>query len=111
MRTEKMAKLYADYVFPIVYPDWNLGSFIYIKRLRGDLFVDYAYNTYRTVNEAQTEYIWPIDHNLSFGMELTADYHLLRTIFPLNTGVRVGYTPTEGNVFIEMLFGIDLYSF
>ena len=109
--TDKMFKIYGDYVFPIAYPDWNLGSFIYIKRIRGDLFVDYAYNTYRTVNEAQTAYIWPIDHNFSFGIELTADYHLLRTIFPLNTGVRVGFAPTEGNLILEMLFGIDLYSF
>ncbi|HAF30490.1 MAG TPA: hypothetical protein DCG75_15720 [Bacteroidales bacterium] len=110
-RTEKMFKLYADYIFPIAYPDWNLGSLIYLKRFRGDFFADYAFNTYRTVNEAQTAYIWPIDHNFSFGIELTADYHILRTIFPLNTGVRVGYTPTEGDLFIEMVFGIDLYSF
>ncbi len=110
-RTERMVKLYGDYVFPIAYPDWNLGSFIYIKRFRGDLFIDYAYNTYRTVNEDRTRYIWPIDHNFSFGLELIADYHLLRTIFPLNSGVRLGYTPTEGNFFIEFLFGIDLYSF
>jgi hypothetical protein len=110
-RTEKMVKLYADYIFPIAYPDWNLGSLIYLKRFRGDFFVDYAFNTYRTVNEAQTAYIWPIDHNFSFGIELTADYHLLRTTFPLNTGVRVGYTPTEGDLFVEMIVGIDLYSF
>ncbi|MCD4832454.1 MAG: DUF2268 domain-containing protein [Bacteroidales bacterium] len=110
-RTERMVKLYCDYVFPIAYSDWNLGSFIYIKRFRGDLFVDYAYNTYRTVNEDRTRYIWPIDHNFSFGIELTADYHLLRTIFPLNTGVRVGFAPTEGSLILEMLFGIDLYSF
>ncbi len=110
-RTEKMAKLYADYIFPIAYPDWNLGSLIYLKRFKGDLFIDYAYNTYRTVNQSQTAYIWPIDNNFSFGLEITADYHLLRTMFPLNTGVRVGYTSTEGNVFVEMIFGIDLYSF
>lgn len=110
-RTEKMLKLYADYIFPIAYPDWNMGSFIYLKRIRGDFFADYAYNTYRTVNQEQTAYIWPADHNFSFGLELTADYHLLRTIFPLNTGVRVGFAPTEGNVFVEMVFGIDLYSF
>ena len=98
-----MVKLYGDYVFPIAYPDWNLGSFLYVKRFRGDFFIDYAYNSYRTV-------IWPNEHNFSFGCELTADYHLLRTIFPLNTGVRIGYTPTENNFIFELLFGIDLYS-
>ena len=106
-----MVKLYGDYIFPIAYPDWNLGSVLYVKRLRGDFFIDYAYNSYRTVNAAQTAYIWPNEHNFSFGCELTADYHFLRTILPLNTGVRVGYTPTENSFIFEVLFGIDLYSF
>jgi len=111
IRSERMVKLYSDYIFPIAYPDWNLGSLLFLKRVRGDFFIDYALNSYRTVNESQTAYIWPVDHNLSFGLELTADYHLLRTIFPLNTGVRVGYIPTKSKPFLEMLFGIDLYSF
>ncbi|MFC2103800.1 hypothetical protein ACFLS4_00420 [Bacteroidota bacterium] len=108
-RTERMVKLYSDYVFPIAYPDWNLGSALYIQRLRGDLFIDYAYNTYK-VYQSQTVYNWSIEHNYSFGLELTADYHLLRTIFPLSTGVRIGYAST-GSIFVEMMFGIDLYSF
>lgn len=110
-RTEKMVKVYGDYIFPIIYPDWSLGSLLYLKRIRGDIFADYAYNTYRTLNETQTAIIWPVDHNFSFGFELTADYHLLRTIFPLSTGLRVGYAPTENTPFYEVLFGIDLYSF
>ncbi len=44
-------------------------------------------------------------------MELTADYHLLRMAFPLNSGIRVGFAPTENDFFVEFLFGIDLYSF
>ena len=110
-RTEKMTKLYGDYVFPIAYPDWSLGSAFYLKRIRGDIFADYAFNTYRTVNANQTAYIWPKENFFSFGFELTADYHLLRTIFPLNTGVRLGYSPTESKLFYEVLFGIDLYNF
>ncbi len=110
-RTERMIKIYGDYIFPITYPDRNLGSLLYLKRIRGDIFADYAYNTYRTLNETQTAIIWPVDHNFSFGFELIADYHLLRTIFPLNTGLRVGYTPTENALFYEVLFGIDLYGF
>ncbi len=110
-RSEKLVKLYGDYIFPIAYPDWNLGSVLYLKRLRGSIFADYAFNTYRTVNEAQIAYIWPKEHYFSFGIELTADYHLLRTIFPLNSGIRLGYAPSEGVSIIELLFGIDLYNF
>ena len=110
-RTERLAKFYADYVFPISYPDWSLGSALYVKRLRGDIFADYAYNSYRTLNSEGTALIWPVYNNFSFGVELTADYHLLRTIFPLSTGVRIGYAPTEENLFYELIFGIDLYNF
>lgn len=110
-RTEKFAKIYGDYVFPIAYPDWNLGSVLYLKRIRADIFMDYAFNTYRTVNQSQTAYIWPKQNNFSYGLELTVDYHLLRMIFPLNSGLRVGFAPTENDFFVEFLFGIDLYSF
>ena len=110
-RTEKFAKIYSDYIFPIAYPDWNLGSFLYVKRIRADVFADYAFNSYRTVNSTQTAYVWPKQNNFSLGLELTADYHLLRMMFPLNSGLRLGYAPTENNFFVEFLFGIDLYSF
>lgn len=109
-RTEKMLKLYVDYVFPIAYPEWNLGSALYVKRLRGNLFADYAYNSYRTVNAEKTAYIWPNENNFSFGLELKADYHLLRTIFPLNSGVRLGYSTSEQSFIFNVLFGIELYN-
>jgi hypothetical protein len=110
-RTEKLAKIYSDYVFPIAYPDWNLGSFLYLKRIRGDVFLDYARNSYRAVNQAGTAYYWAKQNNFSFGAELIVDYHLLRMTFPLNSGLRLGFAPTENNFFVEFLFGIDLYSF
>ena len=109
--TDKMFKLYADYVFPLAYPDWNLGAILYIKRLKANLFFDYAYSTYQTVNAERTAYIWPINNCVSFGVEVTFDYHLLRTMFPFNTGVRVGYAPTEGNMALDLIFAIDLFNF
>lgn len=110
-RTEEMLTLYADYVFPIAYPDFSLGSAFYLKRLRGDVFVDKAFNAYRAVNSDQTAIVWEYTDYTSVGVEFIADYHLLRSIFPLNTGVRVGYLPTKKDLFYEMIFGIDLYSF
>lgn len=108
---DKMFKIYTDYVFPLAYPDWNLGSAIYIKRFRGSLFFDYAYSTYRTVNTDRTAYIYPKSNSLSFGVELSMDYHLLRTIFPLNTGVRFGYAPSDNKMVFDLIFGIDLFNF
>lgn len=108
---DKMFKTYTDYVFPIAYPDWNLGSAFYLKRIHGSLFLDYAYSTYRTVNVDRTTYIYPKSNSLSFGVELSMDYHLLRTIFPLNTGVRFGYAPSENKMVFDLIFGIDLFNF
>jgi hypothetical protein len=110
-RTEEMLTLYADYVFPIAYPDFSLGSAFYIKRLRGDVFIDQAFNAYRAVNSDQTATVWKYADYTSMGVEFIADYHILRSIFPLSTGVRVGYLPAEKSFFYELIFGIDLYNF
>ncbi|MCG8410003.1 MAG: hypothetical protein MI739_01825 [Bacteroidales bacterium] len=101
-RTEKMFKCYTDYVFPIAYPEWNLGSLIYIKRLRGRGFVDYALNSYRTRNG------WLNENIYSFGIELRGDYHLFRMLFPLTTGLRLGYRSIGSSPFVDILFNIDL---
>jgi len=95
-------------VFPIAYPDWNLGSLLYLKRIRGDVFLDYAYNSTKQFEMNFDDFYWKNKNILSFGLELTADYHLLRTIFPLNSGIRVGYVPTEKKMFLNFVFGIDL---
>jgi len=110
-RTEKLFKLYADYAFPIAYPDWNLGSLIYVKRLRGNIFADYARNSFRVENTSNAALIWNPENHMSFGLELSADYHLLRMMFPFNTGLRIGYIPTYNKPFAEMLFGISISSY
>lgn len=109
--SDKLAIIYSDYVFPIYYPDWNLGSLIYIKRLRGDLFFDYAYNSIKIRYVDSDQFIWWHQKISSIGTELSIDYHLLRTMFPLNTGVRFGYILSENKPFAELIFGIDLFNF
>lgn len=106
--TDQLLKLYSDYVFPIAYPDWNLGSLFYLKRIRGDVFLDYAYNSTKQFEINFDDFNWENKNILSYGLELTADYHLLRMIFPLNSGIRVGYVPTEKRMFLNFVFGIDL---
>jgi hypothetical protein len=38
-----MNKLGADYAFPVAYPDAGFANFIYISRIRANLFYDYTY--------------------------------------------------------------------
>lgn len=108
-RTEKLVKLYSDYVFPIAYPDWSIGPLFYVKRIRGALFGDFAINQYNTYTQNSSLLTTTKEEFYSFGIDLSVDYHLLRTMFPLNTGLRVGYLPEHQSFFTELLFGINLY--
>jgi hypothetical protein len=86
-----------NYKFPIAYPDFSAGSVIYLKRIKCNLFYDWAngknpgvVNTYQ-----------------STGGELTFDFHLLRFVAPIEMGVRGIYFPGEGTFGAEFLYSIS----
>jgi hypothetical protein len=107
----KMEKFSADYVFPILYPDLAIGPFLYLKRIRGNFFVDYMKGTekYKLLDfkivTTDPEYL------LSQGLELYADYHVFRFIFEFSSGVRFTFLPKEQSFSAEMLFTVDLNQF
>ncbi|MGE0088981.1 MAG: hypothetical protein AB7S50_05830 [Bacteroidales bacterium] len=107
-RTEKLSKFYFNYVFPIAYPDWSIGPVAYIKRIKGDFFFNYANNRFRAIDDNTNSVFWTNYNLVSYGIEISVDYHLLRMIFPLNTGVRVGYTNYSNSIFSELIFGINI---
>jgi hypothetical protein len=61
--------LLLDYRFPIAYPDLELGSFAYIKRIKGGVFTDFE-------NIADGKGL------RTYGAELRADMNLLRYFLP-----------------------------
>jgi hypothetical protein len=86
-----------NYKLPLWYPDFSLGSVIYLKRLKLNLYYDWAngknpglINTYQ-----------------SAGGELTADFHLLRFVAPIEMGVRSIYYPSDGGWGFEFLYSIS----
>jgi hypothetical protein len=86
-----------NYKFPLCYPDFNIGSLFYLKRLKMALFYDQAYGTHPDGNTTYR----------STGFELTSDMHLFSLIAPIDMGVRYIYYPdTKTNTF-EFLFSID----
>jgi len=94
-------KFSIDYKLPVLYPDLNIGPIVYIKRLKANLFYDYAegkspagINTYQ-----------------STGIELTADMHIFRLLFPFDMGVRYIYLPDLQQSRFEFLFSIDFSNF
>jgi len=87
-----------NYKFPFLYPDIALGPVVYVKRLKANLFYDGGLGT--THGES---------HRLqSTGVELTADLHILRFIFPVDIGFRFGYRPIEKQYFSDFLFSVNL---
>ncbi len=108
--SEKLKTVSADYVFPILYPDFAAGSLFYIKRIRGSVFYDLSEgwnNSYLETNEFHGGY----ELFNSFGGELLADFHILRIPFDITGGGRVGYIPDQGRTFIEAVFNVNIYGF
>jgi hypothetical protein len=102
-------KISFDYVFPLLYPDWNIWRAAYIKRFRGAVFYDYAkgQEVYMTHEEDD-----PVDRVYqSLGLELTTDVHLAQFLFPMNIGGRVIYLPDTRDTRAEFIFSIDLNKF
>lgn len=87
-----------SYAFPVFYPDWSIGPIVYFKRLKGNIFYDYA----MTLNEV------PIQTYQSIGLDLTVDFHLFRHFAPLEAGLRSIYFPGTGTFGFEFLYAINL---
>lgn len=90
-----------NYMLPLVYPDKNLGSLLYIKKVQANLFIDYAYGKY---NLSEITY-------LSYGLDLLTQVHLFRFSIPFYIGLRTSYMPNEKEIAYEMLFNIDFANF
>ncbi len=105
--TEKLYTFESEYVFPLAYPDWNLPSLLYVKRLKGKLFFDYALNEYRRV--VDNRLVWDKQDYYSLGGEWTADFHLARVMFPFSAGVRYAYVPQFSDHRFELVFNVDFY--
>jgi hypothetical protein len=104
-----------DYAFPIVYPDFNISSLFYLKRIRGDLFVDHASGTDNLyLKETGTGLALDYRHNYaetfqSIGFELMADFHILRLPFMISGGVRSSWKEITDKPVTELLFNIELF--
>ncbi len=110
----------SDYVIPLLYPDLNIGSLFYLKRIRSGFFYDYL--------SGKGNYIWEqsgqdsqgnpvfghVYHNTvqsfrSFGMELLSDFYLLRIPFLMSGGVQASWQSFGTVPAIKVLFNIDIY--
>ena len=103
--TYKLISFKSDYTFPIAYPDLAIGPLLYLKRIRGNLFYDVALNSFKQENH------WVNQKLSSRGFDLTADFHFLRIIFPINAGVRLIYVPQLNQYSSQLLLSVDLSNY
>ncbi len=100
----------ADYVFPLLYPDLNIPSFLYVKRLRGGLFYDYATGTDNIYLQSSGNiYVNKTETFRSFGTELLADFFVLRIPFMISGGVEAAWRNVNEAPWFRLIFNIDIY--
>jgi hypothetical protein len=103
---EVLTRYSGDYVFPILYPDMEITSVLYLKRLRGALWIDHLVGTNVIIREPDAHYE---DRNYTtLGIDLVADMTLLRIPFPLSLGGRFIYEPETGKVQFEWIYAIEI---
>ncbi|MFH1161598.1 MAG: hypothetical protein V1733_11745 [bacterium] len=95
---QHLISLAANYKFPFLRIDASVGSLLYIKRFRLNLFYDWATGW-------GTDYIHTYQ---STGAELTADLHILRFLAPFELGVSAAYLPQTQTISWRFLWGISL---
>ncbi len=106
---DKLHSFAADYFFPIAYPDISFGSIVYLKRMKGRLFCDYAEAEANITQEAD-RYIVLTRKYHSYGAEIRFDFHLFRFLAPIDAGLRMIHLPAENTQMMEFLFSIDFNS-
>ncbi|MCF8223682.1 MAG: hypothetical protein K9J25_11085 [Bacteroidales bacterium] len=99
-----------DYAMPLFYPDFNLGQFVYVNRVRSTFFYDYLladgiYDLHE--NELRDEK----DYLSSAGVELLADFYLLRIPVRLSAGLQAAWLPFERQPGFKFIFNMDVFGF
>ncbi len=94
-RAQDFYSISANYTFPIWYPDLALGPIVNFQRLRGNLFVDYAFGKNTSSSRKYT----------SLGGELKVDLNVMRFLPQFNIGVRYSHAVETNTSSFEFLVG------
>jgi hypothetical protein len=89
-----------DYMFPILYPDMNIPTVLYLKRISGAMFTDVFQGK---ISQSSSNLV-------SSGLEVYSDWHFLNFPFPVTLGGRLSRLNKDGKIVAEFLFGINTSS-
>lgn len=96
---DNLIRIRPSYALPLFYPDWNAGTFLYVKRIRTSIFHDYTWSS--GYHQSET------DFHIS-GIDLTADFHLFSLPAPVSLGLRTNYRHQYQDVKFSLIFNFDL---
>lgn len=96
---DNLWRIRPSYSFPIGYPDWNIGTTLYIKRFRSSLFHE--------VTLAETPPQPTVQYH-STGIDLISDFHLFSLPAPVTLGIRTAYLYKLGKPDFSLIFSFDL---
>ena len=112
--SEKLKTITGDYALPLAYPDLNISSLLYLKRLRASLFFDWSEGTnnffltsHNGSNVIGSRYPGTIQFR-SYGTELLADLHLFRIPYMITTGVQVAIREDKSKPDIEFVLRMNI---
>jgi hypothetical protein len=97
VKNDKMYSAHFNYRFPLLYPDLNIFEYLYIKRIKLNLF--YQYSAYKN-NGMQFDL-------QATGADLSADMHIFRFVFPVDIGIRYSRRITYGDNYYGLLFKMN----
>lgn len=108
-----------DYFMPLLYPDINISSLLYLTRIRTNFFFDYTrgkgnYLFKRSKSITGNEEITMDFHDYtetfsSFGVQLLTDFYVLRIPFIITAGVEAAWRELRDYPYLKMIFNIDIY--
>jgi hypothetical protein len=115
--SDELSYFSLDYVFPLVYPDFNILSLTYITRIRTGFFFDYANGNHNYYLKPATggytvDYINNFNESFSsYGGELMADFYLFRLPYMISAGVQASWLKNTKTPVLEFVFNLDLFGF
>lgn len=99
---------FIDYSLPVAYPDFNLSWIAYLKRVRLNMFYDFAENNQMFFIKGTTNKVFRKTSYSSAGVDCLFDLNLLRSTFPITAGARFAYNKDKSTSF-TYVFAISFY--
>jgi hypothetical protein len=106
----KLFRSSVAYSMPLMYPDWNLGKLVYLKRIKATLFYDFAWMERNRIQNGNITGTFT-EKISSVGLDLSGDANFMRFYAPANVGLRTIYLPQTGKFVFGFLYSVDFTSF